>query len=163
MSINFTAVHDRIKAILAASTTPAFTVVVGNPLQLPPDGYPYAAFWYEGREDPPEGPGTFGQRMNTYRYSVRCFWLRRPELSAQESYQDDIAEADRSLRAAFWADYTLDGNVTRIDVSDSEIYPDGFFPLEAVGQPGNVRPLRFFYSLEFELTVTDLEGEAISA
>src|SRR3990167_2852795 len=107
MSITISTVHDAIKAILTAYDSPSFTVIQGNPIWLPADGSPFAAFWYEGRGDPNEGPMTLGNRMNAYRYTVRCFWHRQPELVTQEAFQDDIATADQGLRAAFWADYTL--------------------------------------------------------
>lgn len=157
MTIDLPTINQRIKGHLEACTTPRFTVISGNPIALPADGSPWAAYWYDGRGDPVEGPMTLGNRMNTYRYTVRCFWNRQPELVTQENFQDEIAVADQSLRAAFWGDTTLDGDATSLDISDSQTEPDGFFPIQAARGDQ-----RWYYTLEFSLSVVDLEGEAIA-
>lgn len=157
MTIDLPTINQRIKAILEDCRTPKFTVISGNPIALPADGSPWAAYWYDGREDPNEGSMTLTTRFNAYRYTVRCFWNRQPELVTQENFQDEIAVADQSLRAAFWGDYTLSGDATRLDISDSQTEPDGFFPIQAARGDQ-----RWYYTLEFSLMVHDLEGETIA-
>jgi hypothetical protein len=158
MTIDLTVINQRIKGLLQANTTPVFTVISGNPIALPADGSPFAAYWYEGRTDPIEGPMTLSKRMNAYRYQVRCFWHRQPELITQENFVDEISVADQDLRAAFWADTKLNASATSLYVGDSQTDPDGFFPIQA----RDGVPLRWYYTLDFEVTVTDLEGEPVA-
>lgn len=156
MAIDRADVINRIEAILTANTTPQFRVLVGEPVGLPADGSPFACFWYLGRTDPDEGPMTFGNRMNLYRFRVMCLWHRRPEIGTLESFEKEIWDADVSLRAAFWGDYTLNNEATDLDITDSEV-AIGYFPLQS--QQGRQALYR---SLEFDLLVKELEGEALA-
>lgn len=148
MTIDHSDVLDRIEAILVANSTPQFQkVIVGEPLGLPLGG-PHAAVWYLGREL--DGM-TLGNAMIVERYQVMCFWPRRPELATLETFENEIADADQALATAFRADSTLNGESTDLSITDSRV-DYGVFP------SGNT----IYRSLEFELRVLDLEGEAIA-
>lgn len=155
MAIDRADVINRIEAILTANSTPTFRVLVGEPVGLPADGSPFACFWYLGRSDPPEGGMTFGNRMNYYQFRVMCFWHRRPELGTLEAFEKEIWDADVSLRTAFWGDYTLNGEGVDLTITDSQV-DYGSFPLQAGRQA-------LYRTLEFELHVKELEGEALAA
>lgn len=160
MSLDFAAVHRRIAEILTAVDTPQFTVIHGNPIALPADGSPFCAYWYDGHTDPPEGRMTLSQRMNAYRYGIRCFWHRQPEAVTQENFQVEIATAEQAIRTAFAADFTLNGLVTSSLIEDGEQPdPSGFFPLQA----RNGVPTAWYYTIDFGLVISDLEGEALVA
>jgi len=154
MALDRHAVIESIKAILEAHETPRFTVVPGEPIGLPADGSPFVAFWYKGRIDPPEGAMTLGNRMNLYQFEVRCFWHRRPELTTLENFEQEIFDADVTLRAAFWADYTLNSKAVDLDITDA-VVDYGGFPLQGI--------TRFYRTLQFDLNVKELEGETLAA
>jgi len=151
MAIVVADVINRIQAILVASSTPTFKVMPGEPIGLPADGSPFAAFWYTGRADPPEGSATLGNRMNSYNFKIMCFWHRRPELDKLENFETDIVTADETLRTAFWGDATLNDTADFIDVSDGTV-DYGAFP----------NSTRIYRSLEFDLAVRFLEGEPVA-
>jgi len=154
------AVYARIKAILEEHSTPTFKVVPGEPVGPPgADGSPFVCFWYMGRTDPVEGGMTMGQRMNLYRFQIMGLWHRRPELSTLEEFEAEIWEADVTLRAAFWADYTLNNESTALTITDPSV-DYTVFPIQ-VGD-GPVRQVTY-RSLDFELQVLELEGETIAA
>lgn len=157
MTLDRTAIIDRIKHHLEANTEPAFTVIVGEPLQLPVDGSPFACFWYLGNAEPPVGGMTLKKRMNVARYQVMCFWHRRIEIGALEPWEEQIQAADENLRTAFWGDFTLNGEVTDLDITDTTV-DYGFFPLQVTNASQVL-----FRTLDFELQVRDLEGEPINA
>lgn len=153
MSLDRTAIIDRIQAVLEEHTTPAFTVVVGEPLALGPDGAPFACFWYLGDTDPPEGRRTLANIMSLERFQVMCFWHRQMELGTLEALETEIWQANRTLKAAFRGDSSLNNEATDLDITDSQV-DYGVFPIDGA---------TFFRTLEFELQVKSLEEEAISA
>lgn len=153
MSVDRQAVIDRIEALLVANSTPQFTVFAGEPLGLPPDTSPWACYWYLGEGPAPEGRMTLTNTMFVERFQVMCFWHRRVEIATLEALEKEIWDANRSLKAAFRGDSTLNGESADLDITDS-ITDYGMFPLE--GPNG-----QFYRTLEFELHVRDLEGEAI--
>jgi hypothetical protein len=153
MSIDRQDVIDRLQAIFTAHTTPAFTVVTGEPLALAPDGSPFLCFWYLGDTEPPEGRMTFTNVMVMERFQVICLWHRVLELEAFEALEKEIWDANRTLKAALRGDSTLNNEATDLDIKDSQV-DYGVFPLD--GSPYVYR------SLEFELHIKDLEAEAIA-
>lgn len=153
MSLDRDAITARIGAILTAHTTPRFTVFEGEPLGLGPDGSPFACFWYLGDTDPPEGGMTFTNVMVMERFQIICFWHRVLEIGSLPGLEAEIWSANRTLKAAFRADSTLNGAATDIDITDSQV-DYGVFPLDATAM---------YRTLEFELLVKSLEEEAISA
>lgn len=153
MSLDRDAITSRIGAILEAHTTPAFTVVHGEPLSLGPDGSPFAAYWYLGDTDPVEGRRTLGNVMVLERFQVMCFWHRQIEIATLADLEAEIWQANRTLKAAFRADSSLNDEATDLDITDS-VVDYGVFPIEQ----GTV----LYRTLEFELQVKDLEAEEIA-
>lgn len=150
-ALNRSAVFDAIRAHLEADTNdasgPRFLKVFATPPRALPPGGPYACFWYAGRR----GKGkTFGNVMFTAVIQVMCFWPFQIERDTQESWGEDMWGADDSLCSRFRGDSTLGGTVADLEISDSR---PGTFPVD---QP-------VYATLEFELELDNLEGEAISA
>lgn len=155
MSLDRQAITSRIGAILTAHTTPEFTVLEGEPLGLAPDGSPFVCFWYLGDTDPPEGRRTLGNIMSLERFQITCFWHRVMEIGSLPGLEAEIWSANRTLKAAFRADSTLNGAATDLDITDSQV-SIGAFPLQGEGAA-------LYRTLEFELEIKSLEEEAISA
>lgn len=156
MSINHAAVIDRLHTIFREHRTPQFTVVPGEPLALAPDGSPFLCFWYMGDTDPPEGRMTLTNVMVLERFKVMCLWHRVLELGTYEALENQIWDANRTLKAALRGDSTLGELVTDLDVTDSQV-DYGVFPIQ--GASGNAPVYR---SLEFELLLKGLEEEDIA-
>ena len=155
MSLDRDAIIDRIHTILSDHATPQFTVVSGEPIALSPDGSPFVCFWYLGDAPPPEGRMTLTNVMVLERFQIMCFWHRRLELETFDAFEKEIWEANRTLKAAFRADSTLNGESTDLDITDSAV-DYGVFPLQASN------PV-MYRTLEFELQVKSLEEEDIAA
>ena len=97
---------------------------------------------------------SFGNTMHLYQFQVMCLWPRQPERETLEAWEGEIFAADVALRAAFWGDYTLNAEATRLNVTDSRV------SYQTYGVEGS----RIFYrALEFEVEVSDLEGAALAA
>lgn len=154
MSLDRDAITVRIGEICRALTTPRFTVIEGEPLALSPDGSPFLCFWYLGDTAPPEGRMTLGNVMVLERFQIMCFWHRRLEPGTFERFEAEIWQANRTLKAAFRADSTLNNEATDLDITDSQV-DYGVFPLQSAS------PV-MYRSLEFELQVKSLEEEAIA-
>lgn len=96
---------------------------------------------------------TLGNVMVLSRFQVMCFWHRTLELDTFEALEKEIWDADRSLKAGFRADSTLNNEATDLDITNSEV-DYGIFPL----QGGTVT----YRTLAFELQVKSLTEEAIA-
>lgn len=151
--IDHDALVTRIGTILSTATPP-FTVIIGDPYGLPLGG-PYAAVTYMGRGDSGSGGMTLGQAMISERWQITCWWPRSPEKQLIEALEVAIADADEALHTAFRADSTLNSLVTYMDVGGSTVN-DVAFP-----QSNNAGAV--YRSLQFDLNLDDLEGEAITA
>lgn len=154
MSVNHQNVIDRLQAIFEGHTTPTFTVVTGEPLALAPDGSPFLCFWYLGDQPAREGRMTLGNVMVEERFKVICLWHRQIELGTFEAFEKEIWDANRTLKAALRGDSTLNGYVTDLDVTDSEV-DYGVFPIQGTSSA-------VYRSLEFELLLRALDEEAIA-
>lgn len=148
------AIEAELRTVLNNAGDAAFLdVIPGKPLGLPLGG-PYATFWYEGRTDPAVGMQTLGNIMYAARIAVACFWQRQPERSTLAALEADMAAIDTSIRRAFRANSTINSNVTDLTITDSTRDTGSF--------PGSNNPT-IYNSIEMELRLDNLEGEAISA
>ena len=155
MSLDRDAIVDRIQSILSDHATPRFTVLTGEPLALAPDGSPFACFWYLGDTPAPEGRMTLTNVMVVERFQVMCLWHRVLEIGSFEAMEKEIWGANRTLKAAFRGDSTLNGQASDLDITDSAV-DYGVFPLQGAS------PV-MYRTLEFELHVKSLEEEDIAA
>lgn len=158
MAIDMDAVIDRIKAILEANTTPAFTVVfAGEPLAGQADA-PFAAFWYIGDGDPPEGAQTLGNRMREERFTVRAYWTPRAERSLLIDWEKEITSCKQALLAAFWGDVFLNANDSGrvVDAMTIGNVESGYV---RYGEEAAAR----YRVLSFELALRDLNAEEEAA
>lgn len=152
MTLNHTDLIDRIQTILE-STERFVQVFPGEPLGLPQGG-PYAAFWYLGRE---VSIGSLrGQIDVTERYQVTCWWPRQAERTTLEPFENQIADTDQALHVAFRADSSLNAAsataTSTFAVVTNSAVSYGVFPGSNL----------IYRALEFELHVNDREGESIT-
>jgi hypothetical protein len=149
------AIHSKLVGyVLSGSSAPYFSKVFKGPNEgLAP--LPKMAAWeYNRSETPPHGAKTFGNTMRVDVFRVLCFWPRLPLDGARETFEDDVYVVSHDLPGEFWADATLGGYCTDLDIPESskrtsfDRYPDIDGP--------------FWRTFTFEVHITVLEGEAIS-
>lgn len=150
---------DHLEGVQFAGTPGKFTVIAGRCLRLPADGSPFAVFWRGDDADPPEGPMTLGNVMRDQIVMVGLYWHVPPELTTWGAFEDERAEALDAVRVAIRGDLTLGGTATASIIRGKQEGPYSF-ALDVNPQTGI--PMRWYYGIEFELLVRDLEGEAIS-
>lgn len=149
-----TAIHNNLTGyVKSGDSSPYFSKVFKGPTEglTPMDK---TAAWTYRREDvPPEGAKTMGTTMRLDVFEVKCFWLRRGMEESRENLEDDVYVVSHGLPGVFWADATLGGYVSDVDVVNKR------FGLEAFPELSE----NYYRTLTFELLVKVLEGEAISA
>ena len=146
------AIETELRGVTNASGNTAFVdVLPGKPLGLPLGG-PYACFWYEGRMPSREGEMSLGNVMYAARIPIQCFWPRQAERATLLALEADIATVDTGIRRAFRANSTINSSVTDLTITDSA-RDNGVF----TGTNPTV-----YESIDFELRLDNLEGEAIA-
>jgi|TARA_R100000049_G_C1916838_1_gene62929 hypothetical protein len=108
---------DRIDALLATVSDPAFTAVMrGEPLSIP--GTPMLAFWLTGREDTSM---TLTDVSSTTSFTVRAYLRMQSSQDVRESIELDLWDAMVNIDTALRSDANLAGNVTDSDVGDCNV------------------------------------------
>ena len=106
---------DRIDALLATVSDPAFTAVVrGEPLAIA--GTPMLAFWLASREDLSM---TFRDVTTTTTFNIRAYLRMQSSQDVRESIELDLWDAMVNIDTALRSDADLAGNVTDSNVGDA--------------------------------------------
>lgn len=152
--MNRSNVFDAIRAHLEADTNDAggtrfAQVFIGEPQGVPPGG-PYACAWYLGRA---AAGKTLTNVMYQARIQIVCMWPMQVERNTIEDWETDIWGADDSLRTRFRGDSTLNSEANDLEITDSVVGYGGF--------PASANKA-LYRTLEFELQLDNLEGEAIA-
>ena len=123
-----TTLHNTIAGytLTGASSALFAKVFKGHPSALmPTSGSPVARWYTSGTVDPPEGQRVLtGSRMATAVFVVQCYWPLAAVAGAQESQEDDIAEAMIGLPALLVAitpsTYTIAGKTVSVVTVDGQ-------------------------------------------
>lgn len=157
MALNHATIINAIEAILVANASPVFTVIMGEPMAVPL-GDRYACCWYTGRQA--IYGNVRGQMEVTETYHIACFWLRRPEPTTLETFENEIADADQALCTAFRAQSTLTNPHTEpfnsspcLNITPSQV------SWGTLGRQGSAGVRDLYRALEFDLEILDREGE----
>ncbi|MCX7618928.1 hypothetical protein [Tepidiforma sp.] len=113
-----------------------------------------AMVWFDGEADETE---TLANVMTDYRFGVALCWVARAAQSEGERLDAEMMETLRRVKAELRARSRLGGEVT-----DLKLTPAGRFvgPLgDMVVQQGQV-PI--YHQLQFDVVISDYEGEVIS-
>ena len=103
---------DRIDALLATVSDPAFTAVMrGEPMSIP--GTPLLAFWLASREDVSM---TFRDVTTNTTFNIRAYLRMQASQDVRESIELDLWDAMVNIDTVLRSDADLAGNVTDSDV-----------------------------------------------
>ena len=105
---------DRIDALLATVSDPAFTAVVrGEPLAIA--GTPLLCFWISNRS---ETAVTLTNAGSTVTFNIRGFFRMQGSQDVRESIELDLWDAMVNIDTALRSDADLDGNCSDSRVGD---------------------------------------------
>ena len=106
---------DRIDALLATVSDPAFTAVVrGEPLAIA--GSPLLAFWLTSRRETAETLSNVG---STTTFTIRAYFRMQSSQDVRESLELDIWDALYNIGSALRGDADLAGHCSDSSVGDA--------------------------------------------